>query len=508
MILCLQLEVSGQGYVDNALLFSRTQPGGSARIQGLGGAQTALGGDYSSALSNPAGLGMFNRSEFAFSLGLNNFNSSSTYLDNTEDHSKSTFNIPGFGLVFHQPRERESGFLGGSFAISLSRTNDLNSVLRYSGSNSATSIIDFFMDDASGAAVYDTLGLPTLNFDFPTGLAYDNYLIQDSAFIKDPFNAGDLTEYFSVLGTYPDLEDDVRRVSRRENNSVKGAQYQWSFSYGANFSDKFYVGAGLGVTTVRYEYKRIYNESDFSFDLDPEYNPLENLELEENISIRGTGVNFTVGMIYRPVDFIQLGASLVTPTYYRFDDTYSAAIRTQWNNFEYLDGERLNDESAETRQPIVSEYRLSTPLKFNAGATFFISKYGFITADAEFIDYSKAKYRSDLPFDAENDDIKYYFQNVVNYRIGAEFRYDMFRVRAGYGLQSNPYKDAFDVDRKIQSFTGGAGIRWEKFYIDLAIVHSRWDTSYSPYIFRDGSGPIVELQNKSTNGVITLGFTY
>ena len=43
-----------QGYVESALLFSRTRPGGSARIQGAGGAQIALGGDYSSALSNPA----------------------------------------------------------------------------------------------------------------------------------------------------------------------------------------------------------------------------------------------------------------------------------------------------------------------------------------------------------------------------------------------------------------------------------------------------------------------
>ncbi len=57
-----------QDFVDNALLFSRTQPGGSARIQALGGTQISLGGDYSSALSNPAGLGMYNKSEVTFSM--------------------------------------------------------------------------------------------------------------------------------------------------------------------------------------------------------------------------------------------------------------------------------------------------------------------------------------------------------------------------------------------------------------------------------------------------------
>src|SRR5688500_9062657 len=84
-----------QDFIDNALLFSRTKPGGSARIQALGGAQVATGGDYSSAFSNPAGLGMFNRSEFTFSPGLSFHNTSSDYLGVNTDDSKTVFNIPG-----------------------------------------------------------------------------------------------------------------------------------------------------------------------------------------------------------------------------------------------------------------------------------------------------------------------------------------------------------------------------------------------------------------------------
>ena len=57
-------EGNAQSYAESALLFSRTNPGGSARIQALGGTQVSLGGDYSSAFSNPAGLGMYNKSEF------------------------------------------------------------------------------------------------------------------------------------------------------------------------------------------------------------------------------------------------------------------------------------------------------------------------------------------------------------------------------------------------------------------------------------------------------------
>jgi hypothetical protein len=68
----------------------------------MGGAQVSLGGDYSSAYSNPAGLGMFNRSEFAFSFGYNSARSQASYLNNTTSETKNNFHIPGFGLMFHK----------------------------------------------------------------------------------------------------------------------------------------------------------------------------------------------------------------------------------------------------------------------------------------------------------------------------------------------------------------------------------------------------------------------
>ncbi|SDY76054.1 hypothetical protein [Hymenobacter psychrophilus] len=56
-------------YQADALRFSQSQPVGTARTLGLGGATAAVGGDYGSVLVNPAGLGMFQRSEFSFSPG-------------------------------------------------------------------------------------------------------------------------------------------------------------------------------------------------------------------------------------------------------------------------------------------------------------------------------------------------------------------------------------------------------------------------------------------------------
>src|SRR5918993_5696107 len=114
--------VIAQGYVESALTFSRTVPGGSARIQGMGSSQTALGGDYSSAYSNPAGLGMFNRSEFTITPAFSGYKTEASYLGERDEASDSRFIIPGISGVFHLPIQN-SGFISGAFAVSLTRTN-------------------------------------------------------------------------------------------------------------------------------------------------------------------------------------------------------------------------------------------------------------------------------------------------------------------------------------------------------------------------------------------------
>jgi hypothetical protein len=76
----VSVEINAQNYfVEQALLFSRQSAGGSARIQALGGAQVALGGDFSSAQSNPAALGMYNRNEVTISPALTFQSADATY---------------------------------------------------------------------------------------------------------------------------------------------------------------------------------------------------------------------------------------------------------------------------------------------------------------------------------------------------------------------------------------------------------------------------------------------
>ncbi len=502
-------EAWSQGFVENALLFSRTRPGGSARIQAMGGAQVALGGDFSSALSNPAGLGMYNRSEFTFSPGLNFYNSDSQHLGTGMTDSKTVFNIPGLSYVHHSPREM-GGFLGGSFGISMSRINDFHNTFQYGANDNATSIIDYFEQMAQGYSIdalpspYDDT--PLLNYDAPEGLAYLTYLI--TPYNENPDNASpvlptDYVNYFSELDTVG--TDEVRSLNRHGRVNVRGAQYQWSFAYGGNIKDKFFFGASLGLTTLRYKFTSSYSESDYSFS-SPYQSPLDDLRLDETIEIDGSGINLTLGFIYRFVDFAQVGVSLVTPTYYVLTDTYSARQRANWNT-------RSNQD--ESSNPIVSEYNIVTPTKLSTGLAFFLGKYGLVSGDVEFVNYGKAKYNSDTPgvsFKPDNNDIKYYYKNTVNYRFGAEGRLDIFRIRAGYNVQNNPYKSNFNAGGNITTASAGVGVKLQKFFIDATWLATRYNSSYSPYSVDDGNGnsvgPTARLKNTLNSAMLTVGFSF
>src|SRR4051794_27316227 len=85
-----------QTFSEEALMISRVQPGGSARVQGMGGAQNSIGGDLSSAYYNPAGLGMYNRSDFSFTPGYTISNTDASYLGNTSSASTTKLILPNF----------------------------------------------------------------------------------------------------------------------------------------------------------------------------------------------------------------------------------------------------------------------------------------------------------------------------------------------------------------------------------------------------------------------------
>lgn len=65
-ILFATISSYAQFYADDALRYSQYSLTGTARIQSMGGAQVAIGGDMGSFGINPAGLAFYRNSDFAF----------------------------------------------------------------------------------------------------------------------------------------------------------------------------------------------------------------------------------------------------------------------------------------------------------------------------------------------------------------------------------------------------------------------------------------------------------
>lgn len=494
-LLSFSLPGFAQDFIDNAVLFSRTQRSGSARIQAVGGAQTALGGDFSSALSNPAGLGMYNRSEFSFGAGLNFLNSSSTYFNETTDASKTAFNIPALSVVIHTTPRTESAFLGGSFGITISRVNDFQQVFQYDAPVNGISIIDYFIQDAGTIDPEEMLivnGNMGSYFKSLTGLAYNNYLIDE---VVD--DDGDILGYNSIL--------NFSQSRQYENSKRTGGQYQWSFAYGANFSDKVYAGVNLGISTVRYKLVQTYREDSFVFP--PDYNPIDDFSMEEEFDIQGTGFSGTFGAMYRPVNFFQVGLSYSTPTSYNLRDKYFASMESNWNDPE---PENIYEDF---READVIEYKLVTPGRFRTGITF-ISKKGFITGDIEVVDYSKAKYKDkgDFASSDNNPIIATELKNVINFAAGGEFRLENLRFRLGWNLMQDPYVqsdfDSNPVNRRITSYSGGVGYRGKTFFIDLTGIYSTTEGKRIPYFLDNAEDPVAIQEFGSFRLMTTVGFTF
>ena len=150
-------------------------------------------------------------------------------------------------------------------------------------------------------------------------------------------------------------------------------------------------------------------------------------------------------------------------------------------------------------------------MKASVGATL-IAKFGFISADAEFVNYKSSKYKdntgsSDL-YDFDNDNIKSTYKSVVNYRVGAEYRYKIYRARLGYNLMADPYRVSGGVDRKTQSISGGVGMKLKTFYTDLTVVSSQTENARVPYSVDGLPEPRAIQEIKNMNYLVTLGFNF
>ncbi|NML66006.1 hypothetical protein HHL22_12405 [Hymenobacter sp. RP-2-7] len=501
-------------YVDDALLYSRQNPAGTARTLGLGGASASLGGDYGSMTTNPAGLGLYTKSEFTFTPGVGIGNATTSMVANAASlnsgggqQSANSFNIASIGLVFTNRRadnDASSAWRGGSFAIGFTRLADFNYGYRYRNYTDDNHSFYQFLREPGGYPQSSVLssGYQNTLIDIDNqytsgtytnldGLAYGSFVTGQLPYTKDA--NGNPTSY-QVSINYP-------RSGQIQQDGVvqsKGALSQFDLGYGGNYRDRLYIGGGVGIVSVNRTLTSTFGESQ---------NGTENFHYDDYLKTTGTGINARLGIIVRPADAIRIGVSAQTPTYISLTDSYQTTFTS---NPSYVVGQGSNVLST---TPGTYDYSVTLPFRANGGLTFLFSKYGFITGDVEYVNTAATRFNPNSndntsSFSDVNQTISSGYQNTVNLKVGAEGRFDIFRVRLGYARYGNPYAGG-TLDRGQNYFTGGLGFRTKSFFLDAAEVYlGSSKDQYAPYSLYSAASPIASINANRATTTVTAGFLF
>jgi len=498
-IICLSIFTTGaafaqSGYFEDAYRFSKTTPAGSARIVGVGGTQWSLGGDVSNLAGNPAGLGFFRSSEVSLSLGYDLWSADASYLDQNKSYRTSDFSLPNLSFVSANPKgPLENGaFKGGAWGFSIQRiANFSNEFGFYSDKLGNSSIIDFYLGEATGVpeSQIENRGL--------TGLAYQTYQINPIAVDANGKPITNPNTYDSFVLGFPFQDENVRQ---------KGNASQINFGYGANFHHKLFLGASLGIRSLEFSSKKEYNEEFGN-------QPLINSTLYESLFINGTGVNLNLGLIYKPIDYVNLGFVLQTPTWFAMNEEYEASMTATYDDYFFAQENKTLVKETAVSDVILSNYGLYTPFKVGGGATVFLGKYGFISADVDWVDYSSSRINSsDFNEGPDNQVIQNLYSSTVNYRFGAEAKLKNWRVRGGYAHQGDPFLDNSGFDQSTQQLSGGIGVQFDALRVDFSLVNQNYNSLYRSYKVLDNNGvnygPLTEIKNSITSAVVTVGFNF
>ncbi len=466
---------------EDALRYSSTFLTGTARYTGLGGAYGAVGADFTSLSSNPAGIGLYKKSDFSITPMLSFTGAKSAYNGMSLDDGSNNFALGNVGIVLSvAPVDRldRLPIKNFQFGFGLNRLKDFNNRVQIQGINSQNSLLDAYLEYSNG------LNPEGLN-NFDTRLAFDTYLIDT---IPGQSN-------FPYLDAY-DYLGGFTSTLQRKSIETDGSMNEWVLSGGLNVSDKFYFGATLGFPYIRYFRTSSFTEINQNTEKD-----LKEFTLRESLETKGSGFNIKVGAIAKVMPWLRLGLAYHSPSWYNnMHDGWNSGIKAYYKNPDYY--YYANSPSGNY------DYKLQTPWRTIASAAFIIGNRGLVSLDWEYVDYSKAKLRaSDDGFFDKNADIKNYFTNANNIRLGTEWRLGLMQVRGGYSNYGSPFKSGIN-DAKLQTYSAGFGFRAEEYYFDAAFAWSKSSSKYFLYGTENVVVNPVKNDFENFNLMFTVGYRF
>lgn len=475
---------------EDAVQFSRIQNWGTARSAGMAGAFGALGGDLSTLSSNPAGIGVFRKSEISITPSLNFANTKAT------DYSPkdNSFQLGDLGAVFafYSPNFDWKGI---NFGINYTNLNNFNRKTDQVIWNSSTSLLDVL---AASSGDYPS---DELNSSFSNYLAYQCYLINRNEDEKDP-----------NFGYYHSILHNGEIVAQTKRMKEDGNQGEYAFSFGTNYKDKLYLGLTIGIQSIWYKMHSEYTEAP------PENSPsgLDYYTYYEYKKMNGVGTNLKFGVIYRPIPEIRLGAAIHTPTWYNMNYSMATSMYSSFYTSQDPSNGREGFDFDFYSPDYSVDFNMRTPWRAMLSVATVLNQKAIVSVDYEYVNYQNANI-SEIEDDydgsmeqATNQDIEDYLRATHNFRVGAEYRFNsLFSLRAGYAFWDSPYHNETHKNyNRIQAFTAGAGLNFGMFYCDAAFIHKFSENETVFYSYYDIQAEPVKNKYLSNEARITLGIRF
>ena len=472
--------------VSDVLKYSYLRPSGTARFMGTGGAMGALGADFGTLSTNPAGLAMFRTDELTVTPSLR-FAHTDASIGNAPEvgEDKSAFGFDNLGIVFNTT-PRGGRWKTFNIGIGLNRMNNFNQSIYYFG-NAEGSIMNGYFNEAE--SVINNGGSDDDLNPFGSQLAWDANAIY--------YQDGVLTYDFAGF--------ENATVDRSHTINTFGSMNEMTLSFAGNYNEQLMIGATVGVPFVNYRLEGEYIESDPGGDIDGNVPFFGQLIYTDYLRTEGVGINFKMGLIYKINQALRIGAAFHTPTALGLTDNYS-------NTFAYDYGDGSGSYTGDTyfSPDGIFDYKLRTPWRVIASGGVVIRKYGFISADVEWVDYGANRYNftsnvasnENQALERElNTDIQRTYQSAMNVRVGGELALDQFRLRAGVNLNGKPEEGESGFDT---GFSLGAGVHTGSFFIDLAYRRYSGEGFVAAY----SGAPVATTNNAANDVALTLGFKF
>ncbi|MGC6470064.1 MAG: OmpP1/FadL family transporter [Flavobacteriales bacterium] len=468
----------------DALLFSENEIVGTARSASMANAFGALGADLSVLSTNPAGLGVYQSYEFAYSLNLSGRDMTSYFKNNKIVNSNGNFNVPSIGMIVPVYSNVDSDWRRANIGFAYNTHSIFKSSTIQNGYNSNSSLVDVFLASARGNMLND------LDVFFERG-AFETDLIDLNTDTTGWIDDGN---YFREVMTGQD---------QFKQTNTSGSAGEFAISYAGSYQEKLYLGATIGLTSLNYQNSSRYNERNF----EDTASTVQYFDMYENRYTTGSGVNLKLGAIYRASDNLRLGMSWHSPTLYDMHDEWEMSIKTQHS---------LNDSNyaySYTSPYGIYDYNVNTPMKLIGSAAVILDRL-LLSADIEYVDYSTMKLDGDdyNYFSRQNSIIASSYTDVVNTRIGAELNLSPLVIRGGYAYYENPIlKDGVDepvdnIRNERKSYSLGIGKRGKYRYIDLAYVFTEFEKAGS--LYNTFFEPSHKLINTTYSLIFTMGWKF